>query len=68
MKRWLKKHGKWLVVGIGILFIGNSIWNIYTATEEWKAFLHAGLLAIWIIITLLVSGTLCMIFRWWDKE
>ena len=61
MKRWLKKYGKWLIVGLGILFIANSAYGIITVTEGWKVVFHTSLLVIWVVITLFA-------FRWWEKD
>ena len=68
MKRWLKKYGKWLIVGLGILFIANSAYGIITVTEEWKVVLHISLLVIWVVITLFASGAFEKLVRWWEKD
>ena len=68
MKRWLKKHGKWVVVGLGVLFIANGSYGIFTATEEWKVVLNVCVIAIWVLISLLASGAFEKFFEWWKKD
>ena len=67
MKRWLKKHGKWLMVGLGVLFITNSSNAIFSTSEEWKLLLHIGAITLWVILILLYSGALGKIYKWWEK-
>lgn len=68
MKRWLKKHGKWIVVGLGVFFIANSGYGIFTTTEEWKIIVHVVAIMLWVVILLLASGILEKLYRWWDKD
>ena len=68
MKRWLKKHGKWVVVGLGVLFIANGSWGIFTATEEWKVVFHACAITLWLVIALFASGAIEKFYSWWEKD
>lgn len=68
VKRWLKKHGKWVVVGLGVLSIANGTWGIFTATEEWKVVFHACVIILWSVIVLLASGALRKFFDWWERD
>ncbi len=67
MKRWLKKHGKWVVVGLGTLFVANGILGIFIATEGWKVALHSVSIGLWLVIILGASGVLAKIYDWWEK-
>ena len=62
MKKWLKKHGKWVVVGLGVLFIANGSYGI-TVTSEWKLVLHICVVIIWLSITLCASGAFESFFQ-----
>ena len=68
MKRWLKKHGKWIIVGLGVLFIANGGWAIFTTTEEWKVTLHACAIILWLAVILVISGAFEKLFKWWEKD
>ncbi len=68
MWQWLKKHGKWILIGLGILFVANAIVGIIIATEEWKVALHSVAISLWLVVILMVSGVLQKIFDWWDKS
>jgi len=68
MKRWLKKHGKWVIVGIGVLFISNSIYIIVIADAEWKVIANGCVVMVWVMVTLFVSGAMNKIWNWWKKD
>jgi hypothetical protein len=74
VKRWLKKHSKWVITGLGVLFIANSSYGLFLAfnshgeVETWKVILHGFVILTWIPITSIVSGTLDKIIGWWEKD
>ncbi len=68
MKKWLKKHSKWLVVGLGVLFISNSICGIITTDTEWKVIGHICVIVLGLVIILLVFGIIEKFAEWWDKD
>lgn len=68
MKRWLKKHGRWLVVGLGALFLADSVYWTFNSSEEWKLALHGVTIFIWIMLILFWTGAISKIFDWWEKE
>ena len=68
MKKWLKKHSKYLITSFAILFIANTSYGIYTATEGWVITLDAFCIAFWLLILLEISGITKRIFNWWSRE
>ena len=68
MKRWLKSHGRWLIVGLGVLFIGNGIYGLITTDTEWRAVVHVCVIAVWAFIIFLCLGLVEKVFNWWEKE
>ena len=68
MKKWLKKYGRWLVVGLEVLFIGNIIYVITTADAEWKVTLQACVITIWVWLMLIASGVMSKLYEWWDRD
>lgn len=68
MKRWLKKHGKWVAVGVGVLFIGNAGYGICVADAEWKVVANIFVITIWLTLILFVSGAIPKILEWWEKD
>ena len=68
MKKWLKKHGKYLVVGLAILAIGIASHGLSMTTEEWKVAAYMFIIAFWVMILLLVLRIIGRIQDWWDKE
>ena len=65
MNRWLKRNGKWVVVGLGVVFIFFGIVSIAATEEKWMVVLNAILIALWVALILIVSGALNRIFTWW---
>jgi len=68
MKQWLKRHGKWIVVAIGVVFIANAVWSIVATEEKWLDILNTMLIAAWTFIILLASGALSQIYTWWERD
>ncbi|MFH0769620.1 MAG: hypothetical protein V1932_08710 [Chloroflexota bacterium] len=68
MKKWLKKHGRWLVVSLGVLFIGSACYQILKTDTEWKKVFYSAEIALWLAIILMTSGALEKLFKWWDKD
>ena len=68
MKRWLKRHDRQLIVGLGALLIVSSSYWISIATEEWKIVLHATAITLWLMIILVASGAVTKFFKWWERD
>ena len=68
MKRWLKKHGKWCLVSLGIIFIANSVLGLISSHEDWEILCYIATIIIWLVIMLLISGAMTKFFDWWEKE
>jgi len=68
MKKWLKKYGRWVIVGVGVGFVATSTWWIFTATEEWKIILYTIGATLWLVIILIYSGVIEKLYNWWEKD
>ena len=68
MKRWIKKHSKILVVVIGLVFLGNSIWGIVASPIEWKIAVHSIAIALWLLILFFYTGATEKLYNWWEKD
>ena len=68
MKRWLKRHGKWCIVALGLLFITNSSYGLATREELGMIIWNICLITVWLIIVLVASGALTKFFAWWNKN
>lgn len=68
MKKWLKRNGKWIIVGLGILFIANGIYGIIIADAAWQVMLYVIAITIWVPLLLMESGVFEKLFRWWEKD
>ena len=68
MKRWLKRHDRQLIVGLGVLFIACGGYGISTATEEWRIVFYAVAITLWLMIILVASGAVTKFFKWWERD
>ena len=68
MKRWLKRHGRRVIVGLGVLAIANASWGIINADAAWKFILHSGCIALWVPLIAVHSGVLLRFYTWWEKD
>ena len=50
MKKWLKGNGRWIVIGLGVLFIANSSYGFAVADEDWKMMFHTVAIVIWLLV------------------
>ena len=68
MKKWIKRNGKWLVTGLGILFITNVIVGIIVTKNEMFVIFHFINIALCLIILSIVLGTFQKVYDWWTKD
>lgn len=68
MKKWLKRNGKWLVIGFLILFMANASYSIVKADAAWKIWFHGTTIAVWLALLLGVLGIYEKLSKWWEKD
>ena len=68
MKRWLERHGKWIIVAIGLTFILFSGIAIATSEQDWVVALNILVIVAWAGMLLVVSGIMTKLFEWWEQD
>ncbi len=70
MKKWLKRHGRWVVLCGVVLLLANAIYGITRSFEPGREVMliaHTFGACLWLCILLMLTGGLEKIYRWWDK-
>jgi hypothetical protein len=68
MKKWLKRNGRWILTGFGVLDIAYGIFGLIITDSEWVIIVNIIGITLWVIVILTISGILEKVFIWWSKD
>lgn len=68
MKKWLKKHGRKVVIVVAVLFIAESIYFMTKARTPVITLAGTFAISVWTIILCLAAGWFKRIAEWWERD